>query len=62
MSGESVFKSKNLYIIFGITLIAIMGVASLTPAFPDIIRYFNINPQQVGGLIVAFTLPGVILV
>jgi len=61
MSGESVFKSKNLYIIFGITLIAIMGVASLTPAFPDIIRYFNINPQQVGGLIVAFTLPGVIL-
>lgn len=61
MSGESVFKSKNLYIIFGITLIAIMGVASLTPAFPDIIRYFNISPQQVGGLIVAFTLPGVIL-
>ncbi|HPF52716.1 MAG TPA: MFS transporter [Draconibacterium sp.] len=61
MVGESVFKNKNLYIIFGITLIAIMGVASLTPAFPDIIRYFNISPQQVGGLIVAFTLPGVIL-
>lgn len=38
-----------------------MGVASITPAFPDIIRYFNISPQQVGGLIVAFTLPGVFL-
>ncbi len=61
MTSESIFRSKNLYIIFAITLIAIMGVASLTPAFPDIIRYFNISPQQVGGLIVAFTLPGVIL-
>jgi len=38
-----------------------MGVASITPAFPDIIRYFNISPQQVGGLIVAFTLPGIFL-
>lgn len=61
MASESVFRNKNLYIIFGVTLIAIMGVASLTPAFPDIIRYFNISPQQVGGLIVAFTLPGVFL-
>jgi len=61
MSETSVFKNRNLYIIFGVTLIAIMGVASLTPAFPDIIRYFNISPQQVGGLIVAFTFPGVFL-
>lgn len=38
-----------------------MGVASITPAFPDIIRYFNISPQQVGLLIVAFTLPGIFL-
>ena len=61
MSENSVFKNKNLYIIFGITLAAMMGVASITPAFPDIIKYFGINPQQVGGLIVAFTLPGVFL-
>ncbi len=61
MNSNSIFRNKNLYIIFGITLVAIMGVASLTPAFPDIIRYFNISPQQVGGLIVAFTLPGIVL-
>lgn len=61
MPDNSVFKNKNLYIIFGVTLIAMMGVASITPAFPDIIRYFDISPQQVGGLIVAFTLPGVFL-
>ena len=60
-SENSVFKNKNLYIIFGVTLIAMMGVASITPAFPDIIAYFKIDPQQVGWLIVAFTLPGVFL-
>lgn len=60
-SENSVFKSKNLYIIFGVTLIAIMGVASITPAFPDIIEYFQISPQEVGWLIVSFTLPGIFL-
>nr|WP_321487159.1 MFS transporter [uncultured Draconibacterium sp.] len=61
MAETSVFKNKNLYFIFGVTLIAMMGVASITPAFPDIIRYFDISPQQVGWLIVAFTLPGIFL-
>jgi len=61
MAEISVFKNKNLYFIFGVTLIAMMGVASITPAFSDIIRYFDISPQQVGWLIVAFTLPGIFL-
>lgn len=61
MAEQSVFQNKNLCFIFGVTLIAMMGVASITPAFPDIIRYFNISPQQVGLLIVAFTLPGIFL-
>ncbi len=61
MKDESVFRNKNLYIIFGVTLTAMMGVASITPAFPDIIRYFDIRPEQVGLLIVAFTLPGIFL-
>ncbi|HKJ41694.1 MAG TPA: MFS transporter [Sunxiuqinia sp.] len=60
-SENSVFKNKNLYIIFCITLVAVMGVASITPAFPDIIDYFKIDTQQVGWLIVAFTLPGIFL-
>lgn len=52
---------KNVVIIFGVTLIAVMGIASITPAFPGIIRYFGISTQQVGLLIAAFTLPGVFL-
>lgn len=61
MSDFTVLRNKNLYLIFGITLIGVMGVASITPAFPDIIEHFGISPQQVGGLIVAFTLPGIFL-
>ncbi|HAQ19951.1 MAG TPA: MFS transporter [Prolixibacteraceae bacterium] len=52
---------KNMIIIFGVTLIAVMGIASITPAFPGIIRYFGISTQQVGWLIAAFTLPGIFL-
>ena len=52
---------KNMIIIFGVTLIAVMGIASITPAFPGIIKYFGISTQQVGWLIAAFTLPGIFL-
>jgi len=54
-------KNPNLHIIFFITLMAVMGVASITPAFPDVIRYFKISPAEVGLLITSFTLPGVLL-
>ena len=62
MSKERTFAiEKNQIIIFGVTLIAVMGIASITPAFPGIIRYFGISTQQVGWLIAAFTLPGIFL-
>ena len=52
---------KNMIIIFGVTLIAVMGISSITPAFPGIIKYFGISARQVGLLITAFTLPGIFL-
>ena len=62
MTGQQTVNiEKNVIIIFGITLIAVMGIASITPAFPGIIRYFGISTQQVGWLIAAFTLPGIFL-
>lgn len=60
-NNSSVIFSKNSIIIFSITLIAVMGIASITPAFPGIIEYFNISTQQIGFLIAAFTLPGIFL-
>jgi MFS transporter, ACDE family, multidrug resistance protein len=62
MSGQRILSiEKNVVIIFGVTLIAVMGIASITPAFPGIIQYFGISTQQVGWLIAAFTLPGIFL-
>jgi len=55
-------KDKRLYIIFSITLIAVMGVASLTPAFPKISMALKISKTDVALLISAFTFPGIFLV
>lgn len=46
---------------FGVTLMAVMGVASISPAFPRIVEALNISETEVGMLIIAFTIPGVIL-
>lgn len=59
--ANSLFRNRNMYVIFCVTLVAVMGVASITPAFPVVIRYFKISPNEVGWLIVAFTLPGIFL-
>ncbi|MBT6765362.1 MAG: MFS transporter, partial [Prolixibacteraceae bacterium] len=52
---------KNLTIIFLTTLMAVMGVASIIPAFPSIREHFNLTPTQVTLLIVVFTFPGIFL-
>jgi len=58
---KRLFFNKNLLVIYSITLIAIQGVSSLTPAFPSIREFFNISTEEVGYLITFFTFPGVIL-
>lgn len=42
-------------------MIAVMGVASLTPAFPKMAETLNLSKVEIGLLISAFTFPGVIL-
>lgn len=54
-------NKKNLSVIFLTTLMAVLGVASITPAFPSIIKHYGISPTQVTLLITIFTLPGVFL-
>ncbi|MGM0588581.1 MAG: MFS transporter [Bacteroidota bacterium] len=60
-SAEGLLRDPNLHIIFGITLVAVMGVSSVTPAFPQIARVLNISTEQIGWLITAFTIPGIFL-
>ena len=56
-----VYRDPDLQIVFTITLMGVLGVASITPAFPRIIQDLGIEPGQIGLLIIAFTLPGIFL-
>lgn len=51
----------NLRAIFGVTLIAVLGVSSITPAFPEIADALELTPHAVGLLVAVFTLPGIVL-
>lgn len=59
--NKNLYLNKNLQVIFSVTLVAVLGVASITPAFPEIEKDLNISAQEVGLLITVFTLPGIIL-
>jgi len=58
---RKIYLDTNLQIIFGITLTYIMGVSSITPAFPKIVRELNISAKDVGLLIAVFSFPGILL-
>jgi MFS family permease len=61
-TGERhLLRDPNLHVIFGVTLMAVLGVSSITPAFPQIGEALNLTPGQVGMLVAVFTLPGVAL-
>lgn len=56
---KPLLRDRNLYLIFGTTLFAVMGVASIAPAFPQMMEFFDISKRQVGWLVAVFTLPGI---
>jgi MFS transporter, ACDE family, multidrug resistance protein len=61
MTQHKLLKDRRLYVIFSITLIGVMGVASLTPALPKISQALDLNKSEVALLISAFTFPGIFL-
>lgn len=61
MKHRPLYLQNNMLIIYSITLMAVMGVVSVTPAFPGIKHEFGIDNNQVGLLITVFTLPGIFL-
>lgn len=62
-SGERVATVSNpeLQAIFGVTLIAVLGVSSIAPALPRMATALGVGAGEVALLITAFTLPGVVL-
>jgi len=60
-SEAGLLRDPNLHVIFGVTLMAVLGVSSITPAFPEIAVALGLTPNQVGLLVAVFTLPGATL-
>ncbi len=56
-----IFLDRDLQIIFGITLISVIGVTSIAPALPMIAKDLRLTGSQVVMLITIFTLPGIFL-
>jgi MFS family permease len=57
---RSILFDSNLNIIFGITLISVLGVASIAPAFPQITAAMGVPREDAAWLISMFTIPGLI--
>ena len=60
-AGRQVLRDPRLHIVFGITLSAVMGVSSITPAFPKIADALDIAPEKTGLLITAYYISGIVL-
>jgi MFS family permease len=58
---NKLYLDTNLQIVFGVTLMAVLGVASITPAFPTIIQELGVSTLSIGLLIAVFTFPGILL-
>jgi MFS family permease len=58
---DSILRDRNLYLVFSISLISTLGVSTVSPAFPKIMAALKISEAEVGMLITAFSIPGVIL-
>jgi predicted MFS family arabinose efflux permease len=61
VSETPLLRDKNLYVIFGITLSAVMGVTTIAPALPSIAHSFDISADKIGLLITFYTLPGIFI-
>lgn len=55
------YLDPNLQLIFAVTLLAVMGVSTIAPVFPEVSRSLDVPPHLVGLLITVFTLPGIVL-
>lgn len=59
MSG--LYRDKNLQVMFIVTLMVVLGVSSLMPALPVIMKELNVGLESIGLTFTMFTLPGIFL-
>jgi MFS family permease len=60
-AARPLIGDRNLQIVLALTTTSMLGVGSLSPAFPQIMQEFGLNSHQVGLLITVYTAPGIVL-
>ncbi|MEG6552637.1 MFS transporter, partial [Desulfocurvibacter africanus] len=58
---RKLYLDPRLQMVFGVTLMVVLGVSSIFPVIPDIMAEFGLSPAEVGLIITAFTLPGIVM-
>ena len=53
-----VWKDHNLHVIWGVTLMAVLGSSSISPAFPRIVAELGVSPGRSGCLLRCLPCPG----
>jgi len=56
--GGSILRNRNFRIVLGVTLMSVLGVASVTPAFPEISLRMGLTAARTALLVSVFTIPG----
>jgi MFS family permease len=55
------WRSSTLYVVLASSLMGVMGVSLISPVLPDLRPVFGVSDAQVGLVITAYTLPGVVV-
>jgi MFS family permease len=55
------WRSRTLYVVLSCSLMGVMGVSLVSPVLPDLRPVFGVSDAQVGLVITAYTLPGVVV-
>ena len=59
-SDISPLADLDLWLLFAVTLVGVGNVSSVSPAFPQVVEVFGISRVQVGWVVTAYSLPGIL--
>jgi MFS family permease len=54
------YRHPSLWLLFAVTLVAVGNVSSVAPAFPRVVDVFGVSRVQVGWVVTAYSLPGIL--
>ncbi|MGB5985023.1 MAG: MFS transporter, partial [Desulfobacterales bacterium] len=54
-------RNRNLMIVFSVTLMSVLGIATIYPVLPKVAAALNVPKAEIGKMLALFTLPGLVL-